>query len=223
MTVSSLAQKTVLVIAAIGFLWTNTSFAETDNQPMEKESRYQIVEITRDRSKTIPSAWDKDKDIADLKDMSTLIEESSSVALRDYFNQLTHHGEKSVLLKNGLPPREWVYYSRNWTKKDNLVRITGFKSLGSESTLNAYLGPIADIPTDRYGIATYAVDFEGETLTFTGPALKEIWSLRRRFWSNAQIYIPLDENAAEKIALIQVGLPVNWMDDHHGIYAIIPR
>lgn len=189
------------------------------------ESSYQLVVITRDKSTWVPTSVRGENDLVDLVDLGSLINDHPSSALKSYFNQLTQGGEKSFFLQNALPISDRRYFRRSWTNKNNIIRIVDFKSLGWHWSLNAYLGPLADIPTERFGVATYAVDFEGETLKLSGPALKNIWAIRAIYWSNAQIYLPLDNNQDEKIALITVGLPINLMNsyDYHGIYAVIPR
>lgn len=192
---------------------------------MSSEGAYQIIKITDDKSTRLPWIMQGEKYFVDLKEMKSLIDNHPSADLRSYFNKLTLNGEKSFLLEKGLPDSEGTYYRQSWTKKDNLIRIISFKSLGLESDINAILGPLASIPTVNYGVATYAINFEGEILTIKGPAIKSIWSFKKLYWSNAKIYFPADKSSSVKIALIQIGLPINLMDDYnyHGIHAIIPR
>lgn len=190
---------------------------------MKHESGFQIIEITRKKSEVHPGDWQDGRYFIDLKETRSLLENHPSAGLKCFFDTLTRNGEQSILLQSVLPADEARYYRRGWTRKDNVIRIVDFDSHGSDSSTNGYLGPIADIPTYRYGIATYAVDFEGETLMFSGPAIRNIWSFRKTYWSNANFYLPLDNMPDEKIALFMVGLPINLMDDYHRMYAVIPR
>ncbi len=197
------------------------AWAKEDHSPTDG-SRYRIIRITDKASVRLPWSWSGNVAVLNLKDLAPLVDEGTEPgrALLAYLRALTA-GDTPFMLDAAIPRDATVYYSAYWTRKDSLLRVVGYESLGSESHTNEYLGPIASIPTDRYGVATYRLAYDGEVFDMTGPAYRKM--VRGKYWSHAQVYLPRN-GSGEKIAIVSIGLPTNSMDyfNHHGIYAVIP-
>ena len=190
------------------------------------DSRYQIIKITDSASVRLP--WSRrglgGGVFLNLKDLAPLVDESTEQGrvLLAYIRELTADGQEPFILDLALPSERIPGFNHYWTRKDSLLRVVDFTSLESESHTNEYLGPIASIPTMRYGVATYALAYDGEVFHMTGPAYRKM--LRSKYWSHAQVYLSRDESG-RKMAVVAMRLPTNSMDslDHHGIYAVIPK
>ena len=217
-----------LILICINFFQIQAVYASNSSKEskMQESSKYRIIKITNSRSVRLTTTHD-DYGLLDIRSLQPLInqEMEEGKALAKYINSITHEGSRSFILQEKLSRDELVYHSKHWTQKSSVLKIVKFKTLGLESDLNAYLGPLASIPTTRYGEATYELSFGGEKIQLVGPAFKEFWSLKGRYWASSQLYLPYEIDQANKIAIIRMDVPISYMNDldYFGIYAIIPK
>ena len=219
--------KTRWLLVSIFLVCLQTTVAQAEDHSMNNQTSYQIIKISNDPSARLPLVWNDNHYLLNLQDLGSIIQKDSDSGnlLIAYIEKLSNQGKNSIILRSSISRDDTVYYSKYWTKKESLLRIIKFQSLGSESDLNEYLGPFASIPTTRYGAATYELNFGGEKIQLTGPAFKKFWSVRKYYWSSSQVYLPLEAGDAEKIAIVELRVPIGYMNhlDYHGIYAIIPK
>lgn len=218
--------KTLWLLISIFSGCLQVTLAQAEDHPMNNQTSYQIIKISNDPSARLPLVWSDNYYLLNINDLGSMIQKDSGAGnlLIAYITKLSNQGKNSIILRSSISRDDTVYYSKYWTKKESLLRIAKFKSLGSESDLNEYLGPIASIPTIRYGAATYELNFGGEKIQLTGPAFKKFWSVRKVYWSSSQVYLPLETSDAGKIAIVELRVPINLMShlDYYGIYAVIP-
>lgn len=219
--------KTRWLLVSILLSCLQTTVAQAEDHSMNNQTSYQIIKISNDPSARLPLVWSDNHYLLNLQDLGSIIQKDSDSGnlLIAYIEKLSNQGKNSIILRSNISQDDTVYYSQYWTKKESLLRITQFQSLGSESDLNAYLGPFASIPTMRYGAATYELNLGDGKIQLTGPAFKKFWSLRKVYWSSSQVYLPLETGDAGKIAVLELRVPINLMNhlDYHGLYAVIPK
>jgi hypothetical protein len=215
----------LLISILLGFL--QVTVAQAEDHSMNNQTSYQIIKISNDPSARSPLIWSNNHYLLNINVLGSMIQKDSESGNRliAYIAKLSNQGKNSIILRSSISRDDTVYYSKYWTKKESLLRITQFKALGSESDLNEFLGPFASIPTIRYGAATYELNFGGEKIQLTGPAFKKFWSLRKVYWSSSQVYLPLENGDAEKIAILELRVPISYMNhlDYYGLYAVIPN
>lgn len=184
---------------------------------------YQLVKIS---NSSAPWKWDEtaENKIIDLHDLNAMLdkETNASPLVKKYIENITEGFTKSIHLKNIIQRDDTVYFSRYWTRRNSVLNIIEFEKLGMESDLNQFLGPIASIPTVSYGHASFNFHYKGETLSFKGAAIKSIWALRKTYWVSASAFFPFGENGSIDIAVIDMGLPINYMDNV-GTFVLIPK
>jgi len=184
---------------------------------------YQLIKISNNKA---PRKWDNATNsyILDLLKLNAMLdkETNASPLVKQHIENITEGFTKSVYLKYILERNDTVYFSPYWTKKNSALNIIKFEKLGNDFGLNSYLGPIASIPTASYGNATFNFHYKGETLSFEGVAIKSIWSFRKTYWVSASVFLPVGENNSIDIAVIDIGLPINHMEDT-GTFVLIPK
>lgn len=216
--------RPLVLISLLGIAMNPFAAWARKDGPLGDDSRYQVIRITDKASVRLPWSWSGRVPILNLKDLAPLVDESTEQGrvLLAYIRELSASDEEPFILESAIPREVNAGYRDYWTRKDSVLRVVGYESLGSESHTNEYLGPIASIPTDRYGVATYRLAYDGEVFDVTGPIYRKM--VRSKYWSHAQVYLPRDESGG-KIAIVAIRLPTNSMDylNHHGIYAVIPK
>lgn len=216
--------KPLVLVSLLGISMNPFAAWAKKDGPLGDDSRYQIIRITDKASVRLPWSWSGRAAILSLKDVTPLVDESTEQGrgLLAYIRELSASDEEPFILDSAIPSEVNDGYRGYWTRKDSVLRVVGYESLGSESHTNEYLGPIASIPTDRYGVATYRLAYDGEVFDMTGPIYRKM--VRNKYWSHAQVFFPRNGSGG-KIAIVAIRLPTNSMDylNHHGIYAVIPK
>ena len=186
-----------------------------------KSERYQLIEISQ--SMPPPGRWDREHDslVIDLRSFKDRLDAAPEPARR-YLAALTDNFSKSVLLRDALKRDDVVYYSDYWTRKGSLLNIVEYRKAGSTTDLTPYLGPLSSLPTSTFGLAKYHLHYKGEVLPFWGIAQKDKWSLRKRYWARAQVFMPFDKSAELDVAVIGMELGTNHMDAV-GTFLLLPR
>lgn len=141
---------------------------------------------------------------------------------RRYLASLTEDFSRSVPLRDVLERDDVVYYSDYWTAEDSVLRIVEYRKVGSAGDLTPYLGPLSSIPTSTHGLARFHFHYRGEVLPFWGVAQKARWSLRKRYWCSAQVFMPFGASAALDVAMIGMSLGVDHMEPV-GTFLLLPR
>lgn len=139
----------------------------------------------------------------------------------EYLQSLSELPEEAFNFESAIK-REY-YYSTKWTDKNHIITVKHFKKTGSESDLTPYLGPIASIPTQWEGIATYQLDFDGDHLMFRSYAERQIFSLRKNYWVYLDVYFPDSEFRDQVKMLVLVANDPNKNLDDNGVYILIPK
>ncbi|MCC5884887.1 MAG: hypothetical protein JJT88_00465 [Gammaproteobacteria bacterium] len=142
--------------------------------------------------------------------------------VRRYLAHLTEDFSKSVRLRNVIARDHVVHYSDYWTAKNSILNIVEYRRSGSAGDLTPYLGPLSSIPTSTYGFARYHFHYKDEVLPFWGVAQRSKWSLRKRYWARAEVFMPFDDSAGLEIAVIGMELGTNYMDPV-GTFVLLPR
>lgn len=198
--------------------------AGADMQSHEADMRsqhYQLHRVSRDMPP--PGRWDKAHDslVIDLLSFKDRLD-TAPEPVRRYVAQLTADFSRSVPLRDVLKRDDVVYYSDYWTTKGSVLNIVEYRKVNSASDLTPYLGPLSSIPTSSYGLAKYHFNYKGEVLPFWGIAQKDKWSLRKRYWARAQVFLPFGESTGLDIAVIGMELGVNHMEAV-GTFILLPR
>ncbi len=182
---------------------------------------YQLIKVSS--AMPPPGRWDKvhERLVIDLLAFKDRLDTMPEPARRR-LAQLTADFSKSVLLRDVLARDDVVYYSDYWTRKDSVLKIVEYRKVDSASDLTPYLGPLSAIPTSTYGLARYQFRYKDEVLPFWGVAQKEKWSLRSRYWSQAQVFMPFDESSGLDVAIIGMQLGTNYMEAV-GTFMLLPK
>lgn len=196
---------------------------QIDKQGMQSQ-RYELIKVSS--AMPPPGRWEREHDsvVIDLlafKDMLDAEPDTPS-RLRSYVARLTDDFTRSFYLKGVISRDDGVYYSHYWTAKSSVLTIVEYRKEGSSTDLTSYLGPLSKVPTASYGPAKFAFNYKGEVLSFWGVAQKDSWSIRKKYWSAAQVYLPLDESSGADIAVIGMQLPSSYMEPV-GTFILLPR
>ncbi|HEY6877151.1 MAG TPA: hypothetical protein VI299_03990 [Polyangiales bacterium] len=142
-------------------------------------------------------------------------------AVRAYFDSLGELEPGDLTFTSVLESHP---YDQDWKDEPRIMRIVDFERTGSFSGLSPYLGPLASIPTWQYGIATFQLNFAGETVTLRSSAVRKIFAVRRRYEAGIQVYLPRPELRARVRSLVLTASEPNyWNLGDDGIYVLIPK
>jgi hypothetical protein len=200
----------LLALVPLPSLARNENSKTTSEAGMQSQ-HYQLIKVSQ--AMPPPGSWDKaDKSLViDLLSFKGRLDAAPEPVKR-YVAQLTSNFTKSVFLRDVLKRDDVVYYSDYWTNKGSVLNIVEYRKTGSSTDLTPYLGPLSSITTSTYGFAKYHFHYKGEVLPFWGIAQKDKWSLRKRYWAHAQVFMPFDESAGLDIAVIGMSLGTNQME-----------
>ena len=170
-----------------------------------------------------PGRWDKTNDslVIDLLSFKGRLD-TAPEPVRRYLAQLTGDFTRSVWLRNALKRDDVVTFSDYWTTPGSLLTIVDYRKNATAADLTPYLGPLSALTTSTYGPARFHFHYKGEVLPFWGIAEKDSWSLRQRYWVNAQVFLPFGESADRDIAVIGMALGHNRVAPV-GTFILLPR
>lgn len=222
----------LMVVARAAALWpllvlapcSAIALAESDGKASEADMKSQHYQLIKASQAMPPSGrWDKAHEslVIDLRSFEGRLD-AAPEPVRRYIAQLTDNFAKSVLLRDALKRDDVVYYSDYWTAKGSVLNIVEYRKVGVSTDLTPYLGPLSSIPTASYGLAKYHFHYKGEVLPFWGVAQKDKWSLRKRYWARAQVFLPFGESAGLDIAVIGMELAANHMQAV-GTFILLPN
>lgn len=222
-------QRDLIALVGAAILWpllalSSLAQADSDGPASEvemKSAHYQLIKISQ--SMPPPGRWDwaHDSLVIDLLSFKQRLDAAPEPARR-YLARLTDNFSKSVLLRDVLKRDDVVYYSDYWTRKGSVLNIVEYRKAGSATDLTPYLGPLSSLPTSTFGLAKYHFHYKGEALPFWGVAQKDKWSLRKRYWVRAQVFMPFDDSSGLDVAVIGMELGTNHMDAV-GTFLLLPR
>lgn len=210
-----------------GLMWLYSGLvlaAGGDMQGSEADMRsehYQLLHISPEMPP--PGRWDQEHQrlVLDLLSFKDRLDAAPEPARR-YLARLTDNFTRSVLLRDVLARDDVVYFSDYWTRKGSVLNIVEYRKTGSATGLTPYLGPLSSIPIASYGFAKYHLHYKGEVLPFWGVAQKDKWTLRKRYWARAQVFMPFGESAELDVAIIGMDLGINYMEPV-GSFLLLPR
>lgn len=222
-------QRDLMTLFGAALLWpllALSCLAQADSGRLASEvemksERYQLIKISQ--SMPPPGRWDRAHDslVIDLLAFKERLDAAPEPARR-YLARLTDNFSKPVLLRDVLKRDDVVYYSHYWTTQGSVLNIVEYRKVGSATDLTPYLGPLSSIPTSTFGLAKYHLHYKGEVLPFWGIAQKDKWSLRKRYWARAQVFMPFDDSSGLDVAVIGMELGTNHMDAV-GTFLLLPR
>lgn len=189
-----------------------------------RSEHYQLIKVSA--AMPPPGRWDKTHEsiIIDLNALKGVLDAEPGIPanVRSYIVKLTDNFSRPIYLRDALKRDDTVYFSHYWTAKDSLLNIVEYRKSGSDAALTNYLGPLSKILTASYGLAKFNFNYKGEVLSFWGVAQKDAWSLKKKYWSKAQVFLPFDDSAGIDIAVIGMQLPSNHMEPV-GTFILLPN